>query len=75
MNIITDLLSSRQETDVYDFILIIVNHLTKMTQYISVIKKLTAIKLVNIYIEQIICCYEELKDIILDWESIIINIY
>ncbi len=66
MNIITDLLSSRQETDVYDFILIIVNHLTKMTQYISVIKKLTAIKLVNIYIEQIICCYEELKDIILD---------
>jgi len=66
MNIITDLLSSRQETDVYDFILIIVNYLTKITQYISVTKKLTAIKLTNIYIKQIICCYKELKDIISD---------
>jgi len=45
------LLPSRQEADVYDFILIIVNHLTKMTQYIPVTKKLTAIKLADIYIE------------------------
>ncbi len=37
-----------------------------MIRYISVTKKLTVIKLTNIYIEQIICCYEELKDIILD---------
>jgi len=37
-----------------------------MTQYISVIKKFTVIKLANIYIEQIICCYEELKDIVSD---------
>ncbi len=66
MNIITDLLSSRQETDIYDFILIIVNYLTKITQYISVTKKLTAIKLANIYIKQIIYCYEELRDIVLD---------
>jgi len=42
------------------------NHLTKITQYISVIKKLTVIKLTDIYIEQIICCYKELKDIVLD---------
>jgi len=75
MNIITDLLFSRWEADVYDFILIIVNYLIKMTQYISVIKKFTVIKLANIYIEQIICCYEELKDIVSDWESIFINIY
>ncbi len=66
MNMITDLLSSRWETDVYDFILIIVNCLTKIAQYISVIKKLTAIELANIYIEQIICCYEELRNIVLD---------
>ncbi len=66
MNIITDLLLSRQETDVYDFILIIVNYLTKMTQYILVIKKLTAIKLADIYIKQIICCYEELRNIVSD---------
>jgi len=66
MNIITDLLSSRQETDIYDFILIIVNYLTKITQYISVTKKLTAIKLANIYIKQIIYCYEELRNIVLD---------
>ncbi len=38
----------------------------KMTQYISVIKKLTAIKLVNIYIKQIIYYYEEFRDIISD---------
>ncbi len=37
-----------------------------MTQYISVIKKLTAIKLADIYIEQIIYYYEELRDIVLD---------
>jgi len=66
MNIITNLLFSRQEADVYDFILIIVNYLIKMTQYISVTKKLTVIKLDNIYIEQIICCYEELRDTVLD---------
>ncbi len=66
MNIITDLLSSRWETNVYDFILIIVNYLTKITQYIFVIKKLTAIKLADIYIEQIIYCYKELKDIVLN---------
>jgi len=51
MNIIIDLLSSRWETNVYDFILIIVNCLTKITQYISVTKKLTVIKLANIYIK------------------------
>jgi len=66
MNIITDLLSSRWEANVYNFILIIKNHLTKITQYISVTKKLTVIKLADIYIEQIICCYEELRDIVLD---------
>ena len=66
MNIITDLLSSRQETNVYDFILIIVNYLTKIAQYISVTKKLTVIKLANIYIEQIICCYKELRNIVSD---------
>jgi len=66
MNIITDLLSSRQETNVYDFILIIMNCFMKITQYISVIKKLTAIKLTDIYIEQIICHYKELKDIVSD---------
>ncbi len=38
----------------------------KMTQYISVTKKLTVIKLADIYIEQIIYCYEELRNIVLD---------
>jgi len=66
MNIITNLLPNRQEANVYDFILIIVNCLTKITQYISIIKKLTAIKLADIYIEQITCCYKELKSIILN---------
>ncbi len=66
MNIIINLLSSRQETNVYDFILIIVNHLTKITQYISVTKKFTVIKLTNIYIEQIIYCYKEFRNIVSD---------
>ncbi len=46
-----------------------------MTWYISVTKKLTVIKLVDIYIEQIIYCYEEFRDIVSDWELIFINIY
>ncbi len=66
MNIITNLLFSRQEANVYNFILIIINYFTKMTQYISVTKKLTAIKLTDIYIEQIICYYKELRNIVLD---------
>ncbi len=66
MNIVTDLLLSRQEINVYNFILIIMNYFTKITQYVSVIKKLTVIKLADIYIEQIICCYKELRDIVLD---------
>ncbi len=66
MNIITDLLPSKQETNVYNFILIIVNYLIKITQYISVTKKLTVIKLADIYIEQIICHYEEFRDIVSD---------
>jgi len=75
MNIITNLLLSRQETDVYDFILIIVNYLTKMTQSISVTKKLTVIKLADIYIEQIICHYEELRNIVLNQELIFSSTY
>ncbi len=66
MNIITNLLFSRQEANVYNFILIIINYFTKMTQYISVTKKLTAIKLTDIYIEQIIYYYKELRNIVLD---------
>jgi len=42
------------------------NCLTKMTQYISVTKKLTVIKLANIYIKQIIYHYEEFRNIVLD---------
>ncbi len=38
----------------------------KMTQYISVTKKFTVIKLADIYIEQIIYHYEELRNIVLD---------
>ncbi len=66
---ITGLLPSRWETDVYDFILIIVNCLIKIAWYISVTKKLTAIELADIYIEQIICHYKELRNIVSDcWE-------
>jgi len=42
------------------------NYLTKITQYISVTKKFTVIELADIYIEQIICCYKELRDIVLN---------
>ncbi len=66
MNMIINLLFSRQETDVYDFILIIVNYLTKITQYIFVTKKLTVIKLADIYIKQIIYCYKEFRNIVSD---------
>ncbi len=75
MNIIIDLLLNKWEVNVYNFILIIVNYLIKITQYISVIKKLNTVKLTNIYIEQIIYCYKEFKSIVLNWESIFISIY
>ena len=56
-----NLLFSKCRDDVYDAILVIVDHYIKMTQYISINKTLNAIELADIFFEQIIYCFETFK--------------
>jgi len=61
MNMITGLLSSKHDDSVYDTIMMVVDCYTKMAQYISTSKTLTAIQLADMFFEKIVCCYETLK--------------
>ena len=73
MNIIISLLSSKCRNNMYDVILVIVDHYIKMTQYISVNKTFNAMKLADIFFKQIMCCFETSKKIVSDKDSIFIN--
>jgi hypothetical protein len=75
MNIITDLSSSKCDNCVYDAILMIVNHYTKMTKYISISKILTAIQLVDVFFKEIVCHYETFKEIVSDKDFIFTSSY
>ncbi len=61
MNMITGLPLSKHSDNVYDAILMIVNHYIKMTWYISISKTLTAMQLADIFFEKIVCHYRTLK--------------
>ncbi len=75
MNFITDLSSSKWKEVMYDLILVIVNHYTKMTRYLSTKKTLTVIKLAELFFEQIALKYEISNDIIIDKDSLFINAF
>ncbi len=75
INFITDLLSSKWKEIMYDLILVIVDHYTKMTRYLSTKKTLTVVKLAKLFFEQIALRYEILNDIIIDRDSLFINAF
>jgi len=75
MNMITGLPSSKHNDNVYDVILMIVDHYIKMAQYISISKTLTAMQLADIFFEKIVCHYRTLKEIVSDRGSIFTSSY
>ncbi len=75
MNMITGLSSSKHSDNVYDAILMIVDHYIKMTWYISISKTLTAMQLADIFFEKIVCRYETFKEIVSDRGSIFTSSY
>ena len=75
MNIITDLSLSKCEDNIYDAILVMVDHYTKMTRYLFTINKLTAVKLTDMFFEHIVLQYRILREIVSDWESIFTSSY
>ncbi len=59
----------------YDLILVIVDHYTKMMCYLSTKKTLTVVKLAELFFEQIALRYEISNDIIIDRDSLFINAF
>jgi len=75
MNMITELLLSKHEVNVYDLILVVVNQYTKMTKYIFIIKKLNAVKLADTFFKQIVYWYETSKEVVSDRDFIFTSNY
>jgi len=55
---------------VYDLILVIVDHYTKMTRYLSTKKTLTVVKLAKLFFEKIALRYEVSNDIVIDRDNL-----
>ena len=66
MNMIISLSSSKCKDNVYDVILVMIDHYTKMTRYLSTINKLTAVGLTDMFFKHIVLQYEISREIISD---------
>ena len=66
MNIIISLSLSKCKDNIYDAILVMINHYTKMIRYLSTINKLTAVKLTDIFFEHIVLQYRISREIVSD---------
>ena len=75
MNFITDLLASKRRDVVYDFILMIVDRLIKMTKYVFVIKKIDVAELANVFFDEIVLRYDMFDDIVNDRSSVFISVF
>ena len=75
MNFITDLSLSKCRDCIYNAILVIVNCYTKITQYISTVKTVTAVQLTDLFHEKIVCCFKTLREVMSDWDSVFINVF
>jgi len=75
MNFITDLSFSKWKEVVYDLILMIVDHYTKMTRYLSMKKTLTVIELAKLFFKKIVLRYEISSDIVIDRNDLFINAF
>jgi hypothetical protein len=75
MNFITNLSSSKRSNDVYDSVLVIVDRYIKMTLYISVTKKITAVELAEIIFDHVMLKYDVSKDVVSNREFVFTNAY
>ncbi len=75
MNFITDLLLSKWKEVVYDLILMIVDCYMKMMYYLFTKKTLTVVELTKLFFEKIALRYEISNDIIIDKDSLFINVF
>jgi hypothetical protein len=75
MNFITDLSSSKRSDDVYDSVLVIIDRYIKMTLYISVTKKITAVELAEIIFDHVMLKYDVSKDVVSNREFIFMSAY
>jgi len=60
---------------VYDSILVIVDHYTKMMHYLFMKKILTVVELTKLFFKQIALRYEVSKHIIINKDSLFINVF
>jgi hypothetical protein len=75
MNFITDLSLSKWKEVVYDSILVIVDHYTKMMHYLSMKKTLTVVELAELFFEKIALRYEISNDIIINKDNLFISAF
>ncbi len=75
MNFIINLSSSKWKEVMYDLIFMIVNCYMKMMCYLFTKKTLTVIKLVKLFFKKIALKYEILNDIIINKNSLFINVF
>ena len=75
MNFITDLSLSKCRDCIYNTILVIVDCYTKITQYISTVKTVTAVQLTDLFYEKIIYCFETFREVMSDWDSVFTSVF
>ena len=75
MNFITDLSLSKCRDCIYNAILVIVNCYIKITQYIFTVKTVTAVQLTDLFYEKIVCCFETLREVMSDQDSVFTSVF
>ncbi len=75
MNFITDLSSSKWKEVMYDSILMIVDHYTKMMHYLFMKKTLTVVKLAELFFKKIALRYKILNNIIINKDNLFISAF
>ncbi len=67
MNFIIDLFDSTSVSDIfYNSIMIVVDHLFKMTHYISIQKTMIVFDLINLFLDKVVQYHEAFDDIVSD---------
>ena len=75
MNIIINLSLSKCGDNIYDAILVMVDHYTKMTRYLFTINKLITVELTDMFFKHIVLQYRTSKKIVSDQKSIFTSSY
>ena len=75
MNFIIKFSFSKLKKLIYDACLIVIDRYIKMILYISIIKRINAMKLVDVIFEKIVLIYDASDDIMSDREFVFINAY